>query len=181
MKKVVLFTFIVSISLIMLVSTAKAIPVTFFGEDLGLGETTRLPSHPNADAAKTAFLSNLVGVGTETFESFSNGTPAPLDIAFSGAGTATLAGTNAYVSTVSTGTNGVGRYPISGDNYLETGSNFTVSFSQAISAFGFYGIDIGDFSGQLTITYENGDSVPPQSEMDFCPTRFNIHRLLLKD
>jgi len=61
----------------------KAAPVTFFGEDLGLGEGTRRSSQPNADAARASFLGSLVGVGTETFESFAGGEAAPLAITFS--------------------------------------------------------------------------------------------------
>ncbi len=134
---------------------ASASPVTFFGEDLGLGEATRLPSHPNSDAARTAFLSNLTGVGTETFESFGTGTAAPLALSFPGAGTATLNGSG-YVETVPAGTNGYGRYPISGNNYWEAGSAFSIAFANPIAAFGFYGVDIGDFSGQVTLALQNG-------------------------
>jgi hypothetical protein len=134
---------------------ASAAPVTFFGEDLGLGEGTRLPSHPNADAARTSFLSNLVGVGTETFEGFAQFTAAPLALNFPGAGTATLNGSG-YVESVPAGTNGFGRYPISGDKYWETGDVFSIAFTNPIAAFGFYGIDIGDFSGQVTLALQNG-------------------------
>ena len=108
--------------------TATAAPVTFFGEDLGLGESTRLPAHPFADAARALFLSNLIGVGTETFEGFSGGTGAPLPLVFPGAGTATLIGDGSIVS-VPSGTNGFGRYPISGDKFWETYETFSISFS----------------------------------------------------
>jgi hypothetical protein len=148
--------------LLSLSSVASAAPSIFFGEDLNNSESVRLSSTPNSSAAETQFKSNLVGVGTETFESFSNGTGTPLTLNFSGAGTATLAGTGA-ISSVTSGTNGYGRYPISGNNYWEvtaggTGaaSAFTINFSQAIAAFGFYGVDIGDFGGQLVLTLQNG-------------------------
>jgi len=134
---------------------AHAVPVTFFGEDMGMGEGTRLPSHPNADNARNAFLANLIGVGTETFESFADGATAPLALNFPGAGTATLNGSG-YVETVPAGTNGFGRYPISGDKYWETGSNFSIAFNAPIAAFGFYGVDIGDFNGQVTLQLQNG-------------------------
>jgi hypothetical protein len=127
----------------------------FFGEDLGLGELTRLTSTPNADAARNNFLANLVGVGTENFESFTPGTTSPLSLTFPGAGNATLNG-GGLISSVPTGTNGVGRYPISGNQYWETSSNFFIDFEESIAAFGFYGIDIGDFNGQVTITLASG-------------------------
>ncbi len=135
-------------------SSAFAIPVTFFGEDLGLGESTALASWANAEAAETAFLSNLQGVGTETFESYSDGTGTPLAVSFGAAGTATLNGSGA-VKTLTSGT-WAGRYPISGVNYWETGQNFSITFSEAIAAFGFYGIDIGDFNGQVLLQLANG-------------------------
>jgi hypothetical protein len=59
---------------------------------------------------------------------------------------------------VPTGTNGVGRYPISGDNYWEGSGTFIINFSAPVAAFGFYGIDIGDFGGQVTALLENGES-----------------------
>jgi hypothetical protein len=125
---------------------------TFFGEDLGLGEGTPLPSHPNADTARNNFIGSLTGVGTETFESYANGTGAPLVITFPGAGTATLNG-NGSVANVTPGTtNGVGRYAISGAQYWESSDVFSIDFSAPVAAFGFYGIDIGDFGGQLTLT-----------------------------
>lgn len=136
-------------------ATARSAPTVFFGEDLGQGEAIRLPSHPNSDAARAAFLSGLIGVGTETLESFGTGTPAPLAVTFPGAGTATLLG-NGEIATVVSGTNGVGRYPISGDNYWEASDVFSITFSNPVAAFGFYGIDIGDFSGQVTVTLQSG-------------------------
>ena len=73
MKK--LLVFLCAIFLVFgIAGMAKATPVTFFGEDLGLGESTPLSIWPNAKAAESNFLSNLVGVGTETFESFFVGT-----------------------------------------------------------------------------------------------------------
>jgi hypothetical protein len=137
-------------------ATSHAAFVEFFGQDLGLGEGTPQLSHPTADAARTSFLSNLTGVGTESFESYAAGTGAPLAITFPGAGTATLNG-NGGVAYVPVGsTNGVGRYAISGTNYWESTDLFSIDFSTAISAFGFYGVDIGDFNGQVTLRATNG-------------------------
>ncbi len=131
------------------VQPVSAAPVMFFGEDLGAGEGTRLESHANADAARAAFFANLVGVGTETFESFANGTGSPL-IDF-GTVTASLS-SSGHVASVSSGTNGAGRYPTSGSNYWESGGSMSLTFSAPVAAFGFYGVDIGDFNGQLTLT-----------------------------
>jgi len=130
---------------------------TFFGEDLGLGENTRLSSYPNALAARNSFHSNLTGVGVETFESFTTDIGMPLNSTFAGSQTATLTGTG-NIRSVPTGTNGFGRYPISGNKFLETASNFTVTFTTPVAAFGFYGVDIGDFNGQVTLTLVSGGS-----------------------
>ncbi len=136
--------------------------VTFFGEDLNSSATVPLASTPNASAAETAFKSSLTGVGTETFETQTPGATTPLALTFPGAGIATLNG-GGSVETVTPGsTNSVGRYSIpsaSSSNFWEanaTGGLFTINFSQAIAAFGFYGIDIGDFGGALSLTLTNG-------------------------
>lgn len=142
-------------------SSASALNMTFFGEDLGLGESTPLTSWPNATAARTSFLSNLVGVGTEDFEAPDQvaGQTAPLTLTFPGAGTATLGGTGSIISVAPGTTNGVGRYPTSGTQLWQAGSastEFNISFSTPIAAFGFNGIDIGDFGGQVTVTTTGG-------------------------
>jgi hypothetical protein len=67
-----------------------------------------------------------------------------------GAGTATFTGIG-EIANVPSG-DFAGRYPISGNQYFDTGSDFTITFSTAIAAFGFYGVDIGDFGGQVTLT-----------------------------
>lgn len=141
---------------------AAAAPITFFGEDLGLGEGTVLAATPNADAAQSAFLAGLIAPGVETFETRSGG--APLAISFANGVTATLSGSGSVTSLANGVTNGNGRYGVTndgGDNerYWESGGGanaFTLTFSAPISAFGFYGIDIGDFDGQVTATTAGG-------------------------
>jgi hypothetical protein len=136
-----------TLSFVAINAPAHAAYLTFFGEDLGNG-STRLPSFPNADAARNTFFSNLVGVGTETFESFAGGTVPPLPINF-GSDTATLTGAGS-VNNLPSGTF-AGRYPISGNKYYEVSPGFGLTFSAPQAAFGFYGIDIGDFNGQITL------------------------------
>jgi hypothetical protein len=152
---------------LVLVVTILALPLTpalaidtYFGEDLGLGEGTPLPAWPNADAAEAAFLLHLIGVGVEDFEGYADGTTAPLPITFSGSGvTATLQG-NGEIDDVPMGsTNGFGRYATSGTHYWESSDVFTIDFDQPIAAFGFFGIDIGDFEGQVTLTCTDGTNI----------------------
>ena len=127
----------------------------FFGLDANGTATTRA-TNVNAAAAQTSFLNNLFGVGTETFETASGS--APLALAFPGAGTATLTGAGNVV-TQGAGTNGAGRYPISGTRFFEAqsatggGTTFTINFSSPVAAFGFFGVDIGDFGSQLSLVF----------------------------
>lgn len=146
MKKNFLIGLAALFLLVGMVGNAYATTVTFFGEDQNGGRV-------NADAAHNDFMSNLVGVGTEDFEGFEVGNSAPLALDFGVAGTATLNGSGVIQS----GYN-VGRWATSGDKYWETNSDFTISFSTAISAFGFYGTDIGDFGGEVILNYTNGET-----------------------
>ena len=145
-----------------ILGAALAIPTAswaaiYYGEDLGLGESTPLATYATATAARTSFLSSLYGVGTEDFESFSAGTTNP-SLSFPGAGNATLNGGGAVASVTPGSTNGYGRYATSGSNYWETNTGFSIDFTAPIAAFGFFGIDIGDFGGQVTVTQIGGIS-----------------------
>ena len=115
-----------------------------------------LPNIPNSTAASNAFLADLQGVGTETFESMQDDQAVPLILVFPGAGSATLDGANAMIRSTRAGsTTGSGRYGVSPSHYLEVrgSSIFTIKFSQPVAAFGFFGVDIGDFSGILDVTF----------------------------
>ena len=150
-------------ALVLLAPAASAAPTIYFGEDLGAGENTVLAAFPNASAAQANFLAALINPGVETFESRSG--TAPLAIDFAGAGiTATMNG-DGFVAAVADGfTNGFGRYGVTGDidppepdeRFWEASENFSITFSAPVAAFGFYGIDIGDFNGQVTITTAGG-------------------------
>lgn len=130
-------------------SPVLAAPVTFFGEDVNTTGDPNQAVFTNATAARNSFFKNLSGVGTETFESFAPGASPPIVLSFPGAGKATLNGSG----NIASGNDGAGRYAFSGSQYYEAGTdNFGVTFSAPISAFGFYGTDIGDFGGQLTLT-----------------------------
>ncbi|HEY2381744.1 MAG TPA: PEP-CTERM sorting domain-containing protein [Terriglobia bacterium] len=136
----------------------RASIMTFSGIDANPGDMSVRIDHPNSDAALAHFLPNLTGVGTEDFE---NLTPGPISstLTFPGAGTtATLTG-SVTVQNVPTGTDSNGHYPISGNQYLEDDApSFSLSFSQPVDAFGFYGVDIGDMGGILTLQLANGSS-----------------------
>ncbi|MEO0632727.1 MAG: VPLPA-CTERM sorting domain-containing protein [Pseudomonadota bacterium] len=132
---------------------ATAAPFVFFGENLSPGGTVS----GDPLTARTSFLGALsAGVGTEDFEGFASGTGTPLSLTFpgsSGAITATLSGTGTDIGS----SGGAGRFATSGSNYVETpgGGDFVIDFSSAISAFGFYGTDLGDIGNDLVITLRN--------------------------
>ena len=131
--------------------TAAGAPVTFFGEDLNPGgDPGHLTSFPNSTAARNAFFSNLSAVGTESFEGIATGTVGPT-VSFAvpgGSVTATLSG-----GTVESGPTSSNQYATSGTKYLNvTTGSYIAKFSSPISAFGFYGVDIGDFGAQLTLS-----------------------------
>jgi hypothetical protein len=120
------------------------------------GGVTEVQRNPiNSQAREVEFKALLTGVSTEDFEG-RTGT-SPLSLTFTGAGTATLQGSTGYVEEVDAGeTNGAGRYSApGGTKYWEViagvSGTFEIAFSGAISAFGFYGVDIGDFQGTAQV------------------------------
>lgn len=128
-------------------SVAYAAPIVFFGENQAPGGTVA----GDPLTAQNNFVSNLSGVGSEGFESYASGTGTPLAIAFpgsSGSITATLSGSGNIQNFT-----GAGRFNTTptGSQWWEVSGTFNIAFDQAISAFGFYGTDIGDFNGQITL------------------------------
>jgi len=130
---------------------ANAAVETFFGEDAVNGSASA--PRPQSDAARDAFIARLNGANTENFDAISAGTPAPFSVNMGASGTATLSGSATVTNFL-----GSGRFATSGSNFIETSTNFTISFSLPQTAFGFYATDISDFGGQLSITYSDGTS-----------------------
>lgn len=140
----------------LIAGAAAAAPVTFFREDVNLASDPAQPAPIQSNAAKDAFFAHLAGVGTESFEGFPIGEEAILTPSFPGAGTVTVLG-----GVVLGGENIAGRYPTSGEKYLNAYSPISMQFSSPIAAFGFYATDVGDFDGHLTLrlTALSGDVV----------------------
>ncbi len=125
----------------------------FFGEDLNPGGT--VPAGGNAETARNDFLSNLTaGVNTEDFDGFVDGTTAPLNLNFTG-GLGPIGATMSGTGEIENST-GSGRFPTSGANFWEVSGAFVIDFLAPVAAFGFYGIDIGDFNGQVTVQTQDG-------------------------
>lgn len=151
-----------------MLAAASAQAAVYFDEDRNTG-TQPLSSIPLAQAAEAEFLSQVTGTGTETFESLV-GRSGNLDLTFPGSTgnlTAALTG-GGTVRTLAAGTADEGRYSVplgTSRSYLEVASRvctaagcpssggFEITFSQDVAAFGFYGIDIGDFEGQLSLEF----------------------------
>ena len=148
-------------------ANVSAAPAVYFAEDTS---TTQTVVGSNSLTERNQFLSGLTGVGNENFEAPDQvaGSTAPINLTFPGALTATLNGSGCVDTTIGVtgqcGTGGAGsnpgRWATSGTQFWEVDSSgsFNITFGAAISAFGFYGTDIGDFDGRLriTLTAENG-------------------------
>lgn len=132
-------------------SASHAAPVVFFGENQNpAGAVSGEPL-----TARTSFLANLTGVVSQGFESFNVGANAPLDLSFTGSGVtpllATLSGDGGIMNTST-----VGRFDTTsgGGKWWDVSGTFNIDFAAGseISAFGFYGTDIGDFDGRITVS-----------------------------
>lgn len=136
--------------------TAHAAPIIFFGEN----QTNPYQIGTEPAAARAAFLSNLTGVGTEDFEGFSVGATGPLNVLFTGSSGDITATLNGAGQVAGGGSNSVGRFNTSpgGSQWWDTSGQFSLNFDTAISAFGFYGTDIGDFNGQITVALTDTDN-----------------------
>jgi hypothetical protein len=155
--------------------SAFGVTQTYFGIDFNPdaasgSNPTPLVSWPNADMAETQFKSNLVGVTTETFEGVTaEGTPfsdfhgMPIDerIEFNPMNFARISQDSLLIDqSLVAGVND-GRYPTSGTNRLfipqAQGEDTVISFEDENgvpapqAAFGFFGVDIGDFGGALLV------------------------------
>ncbi len=148
--------------------------VTTFGHT-GLGTPAfPLTTYPQAANARTAFL----GGGTASFYGFEATEGAALgattlNISLGGV-TATLSGGGKVATAVPNPTDegrysvsGVSGSPSQGSQYWEatapigSASSFKIDFSSAVDSFGFFGVDIGDFGGKvsLVLTRTDGSSV----------------------
>lgn len=129
---------------------ASAAPVIFFGENQNpAGGVSGAPV-----TARNAFLAALSGVSTEDFTSVATGASSAA-LTFTGSAgsiNGTLSGGGSIANAPVTGT-----YATSPNKFYDNQFNaFTVSFTQDIAAFGFYGTDIGDVSASLQITLDIG-------------------------
>lgn len=115
---------------------------------------------PEVFAARNSFLSNfsspLTAFGFEVPPLAGNYGPAPTSVAFTGSAGSTITASLSTTGEV-TQLEQSGRFNTTenGLQYLRVNSDsagtLTMTFSKAISAFGFFGTDIGDFGGTLSL------------------------------
>lgn len=137
---------------------------SFFGEDFNDDASVPLTAIPFSQAAEAGFKANLSSnVSTENFEGQAESAVAPLTLSFLNATTnvttnAELTGGSGKVKAVTPGfTDGAGRYSIPSASsskfwLVDAGGSFEIKFTSAVAAFGFYGTDIGDFGGTVSVS-----------------------------
>lgn len=128
--------------------------VVYSGHDAGAGAP--MLTSPTADAAHTAFLSDLIDIRSASFEGYSSGAK-PATISFEGGGgpvEAALSGAAYVMGGAPRSTPFAnGTFAIDGSSLLQLEqSSFTISFNQAVNAIGFYATDIeSDALASLTL------------------------------
>lgn len=137
-------------------SAASALPAAsqiFTAEDTNPGGTVTAP----VKAARDAFLGSFNGpVGSFGFEApvAPNDVP-PITATFVGSSTPIIATINGNGRVFGTPEAGRFNTTTGGSQYFrassEPGGVFSITFDQAISAFGFYATDVGDFGGTLKL------------------------------
>ncbi|MBK6660718.1 MAG: hypothetical protein IPG43_22465 [Proteobacteria bacterium] len=145
---------------------ALAAPVVFQGLDNR--NLTGPGSHPNSDAAQAAFAAAALaegGMAVQDFDSLALGA-APASFAV---GTVSAALTATATTPPLPPAERIDTYPVSGARFLDSLTNrnttfFSVTFSEAVSGFGFHITDASDWVGNpnpstnvvVTLQYETG-------------------------
>jgi hypothetical protein len=133
--------------------------MTYFGEDGNGVPDLRANFITSSLAAQASFLGNG-NAQVEDFENQATGAVAPLTLTFGSGNTAvnaTLSGGSGRVQETPAGLEAVeGRYSVpAGNKFWEVTARstsldtFKITFDDNVSAFGFFGVDIGDFGGSF--------------------------------
>jgi hypothetical protein len=148
-----------------LAAPAYAAPTFFRGVNPTAGGVMPDPPTGPAVDARNSFVAAVSGLAVENFESPSTGVPAGDSLSiFGGAGTLSQsAGAAGRIENV-TSPNGPGRFNTTpapgcagaGCKWWQTFRTFEISLNAAVSAFGFYGTDLGDAGGSITLDFWNG-------------------------
>jgi hypothetical protein len=147
-------------------ASVHATPVIYFAEDLSTVDSLTLVqslSGTNSSVKRAEFLVGLTGVGNESLDALpidSMALSSSLSLTFGSANTGLLTGSGCVGD--STGdatcdTLATGRWPTSGDKLWDSNGDFSIALNSPVSAFGFYGTDIGDVGSQLYIDLTGTD------------------------
>jgi PEP-CTERM motif len=142
-------------------TSAFAGPQVFFDFDL-VSDT--LPANGKSVAARNAFSNTLSSSTTDSFQSYAAGqrptAGSPLSILGGAASLTPIGPRTAGSVTVEEAGGNSGRFNTSsgcvagaGCQWWETTQSFEVTFTEAVSALGFYGTDFNDFKSSLTIDF----------------------------
>jgi PKD domain len=133
---------------------------TFFGEDLNNSESIPLQLYPNSNASHQQFISIINAPLQYTFESNVPGLVPPVTFG-SGPSAVQCFFSSGVVVNRPINTAVEGRYSVpsaSSTKFLElliragtTPQEVEIQFSSFLTAFGFYGVDIGDFGGRMVV------------------------------
>lgn len=126
---------------------------------------------PDVLAARAAFLSTLDSTAQSFgFERPVNvGTGPTLNVSFTGSAGAISASLVGNAGQQVVGTSSAGRFNTTsgGSQYWQVDSSangaFSITFGRSISAFGFYGTDIGDFGGVLSLVLTPWNGGPDET------------------
>jgi hypothetical protein len=126
----------------------------FFGQDFTGSDTIAPPSLPSANTAREDFLDTLLDPETTSFEQSAVGSQ-PVVSFVNGVNMGTF-GAETQRLPMGEQTDGEGRYPISGSQYLTPldQSEFlgtTFDFDTGVVGLGFFITDAGDFNGRLSV------------------------------
>ena len=137
--------------------------VIVFGEDINTSGSAPWYSTVNSFAAEGQFQSQLNGLisSTENFESYAIAPHTQLDVGFAGGVTASFHGDGIHTGIAGESGHPHGRFSIGEgtSRYWRASEGapvFSISFDLPVLAFGFYGIDVGDFGASLSIQLSNG-------------------------
>jgi hypothetical protein len=132
-----------------LAASVQAAPIVYFAEEF-LGSPSGTGTTPSSE--RSAFLTGLTGVGNESFETFGTGVTPPLTLTFSNVNPASsLTGLGTVSDSTDFSGTDLGRWATSGTKFFESYGDFSIALNSPVSAFGFYGTDIGDRNDQLWI------------------------------
>lgn len=161
----------IALALGAVLAMALAAPVSAYvlspysGIDINGDPFTALGAIPNSLQAESAFKRDLLNnsrvhvIGSEDLEKQPLGAPAggELTLDLGVAGTVKLKSRTGAIAQAPVGdTNGFGRYSVPGgtrfwDDQAGGQSSFSILFDRDMTGFGFYGTDIGDLTGTLSL------------------------------